>query len=231
MKAVELINKAWVLSGIVGRDLEQVNGSQGRDGLFWLNALLSTKSSTGKLLPYYGHLEMNAVVGQEDYFVEGLVTLECVTFNIGDVRYSLRGEQRRTYFGSSRADNINSLPYKVYFERVPGGCQVYFYFKPDDTYELKFTGLVSLTSVTNDTELNTALDGFYQIFLIHELAEALCNWYKMSLPPATAQKLTELRDQMVDINAMDLTVGYRTTLRSRSAINYGIVNLGNGWTT
>ena len=229
MKAVELINSAYVLAGIVARDLEQVQGSEGQDGLFWLNMLLSEKSMAGNHLPYYGHLEFTGIPGQETYFVRGLITADAVTFNIGTVRYFLRPSPRRMYFGEARVDNINSLPYHYFAERVNNGMNIFFYFSPSQAFVFKVTGLIALSQVGNDDELNNTLDEFYQLLLLFELAEMLAIWKKISLPPATKSKLDEYRSKLFDMNPRDFTLKIRPIVSSSGGITYGDINFGRGW--
>lgn len=230
MKAVELINRAYVLSGIVARDLEQVQGSEGRDGIFWLNQLLAEKSMTGDHLPYYGHLNFTGVLGDQEYFVEDLVTADVITFNMGQIRYSLKPSPRKEYWGDSRADDINSLPYHYYAERVNGGMNIFFYFKPAGAYIFKVTGLVSLSQVTNDTQLDDALDKFYQSFLIFELAERLCQWKQISLPPSAQNQLDVFRRKLIDLNQMDFTLRQKSLMATSPVLTYAQVNMGKGWT-
>lgn len=231
MKAVEVINRAYILSGIVARDLDSVQGSEGEDGIFWLNQLLSEQSITGDQLPYYGHLSFNSVNGQKQYFVSGLITIDTITFNIGSIRYSIRGENRRTYWGESRAEDVESLPYAFYYERVNGGMNIYFYFTPSGITNFTATGLVSIPQVTNDTELNNIVDAFYQSYLMFLLAERLCQWKKISLPPATQIQLDKFRRNLFNLNPKDFTLSYRSLLGLRGYINYAQANIGKGWTS
>jgi len=230
MKAVEIINRALNVSGILARTLEAEDDEEGVDGLFWLNRLLEEKSATGKQLPYYGHISLTAIPGQESYFVTGLVNADVLTFTLQNVRYSVRPENRNRYFGSSRAENIVSLPYKWYWERVNGGLNVYLYFFPADAYDIQITGLATLqTNIDFDTDLDGFVDRFYQNFLIYELAETLCIYYKISLPPATMQKLVKLKKEMTYINLPDLSIVKRSLLGGDGTISYAQVNIGKGW--
>ena len=230
MKAVELINRAYVLSGIVARNLSQVQGSEGIDGLFWLNQLLAEKSMTGDYIPYYGHQEFNGIPGVENYFVPRLVTVDVITFNIGDVRYSLRPSNRREYWGSSRANNISSLPYHYYAERVNNGMSIYFYFEPADAYLFTATGLLTLTDVANDDDLDDTLDKFYQSFLMFELAERLCQWKKISLPPATQEQLDKFRSDLYDLNPVDYRLSKQSLISHGNTLSYAQIAFGRGWT-
>lgn len=230
MKAVHVINRALVLSGLVARGLQQASGEQGKDGLFWLNQLLAEKSAKGRLLPYYGHLEVTADVGQPVVFFEGMVTADVFTFNIGEVRYPVRVTNRNKFFGEARAENVSSLPYEWYWERVPGGINIHLYFTPASEYPLKLTGLIGFTNVDFDTELNTMMDAFYQNFLMFELAESLCLWSKISMPPATAAKLKRLRAEITDLNPRDYTQEKISMFDGDAALTYAQVNFGkNGW--
>lgn len=231
MKAVEIINKALNLAGIIARTLDAESDEEGVDGLFWLNRLLEEKSATGKQLPYYGHIPITAVPNQESYFVPNLVSADVITFTLQGVRYSVRGENRNRYFGSSRAENVSSLPYKWYWERVNGGINIYLYFFPDQAYELEVTGLIGLQNdIDFDVDLDGFVDRFYQNFLIYELAESLCHFYKMSLPPDTAMKLKRLRKEITHINAPDLSIVKRSMIGGEGVISYAQVNIGKGWT-
>lgn len=231
MKAGVAIQKALNLSGILSRNLEEQDDEEGADGLFWLNMLLAEKSANGVLLPYFGHISMAGVADQEIYFVENLVTAEILTFKIQGVRYSVTGEPRYKYFGTPRADNISSLPFMWYWERVNGGMNIYVYFKTSDQIEeLEVTGMIGLSRVTFSTELDDALDLFYQNFLIFELAEALCIFYKISLPPDTKMKLARLRKEITYINPRDMSIKKRSMLGNGGILTYAQVNFGRGWT-
>jgi hypothetical protein len=230
LKAVEIVNRALNLSGILSRTLDQEDDEEGTDGLFWLNRLLEEKSAKGTLLPYYGHVQITAVVGQEIYFIPGLITADVLTFSLQGVRYPVRGQRRNKYFGSARAENVNSLPYQWYWERVNGGMNVYLYFFPADAYSLVITGLLALSNVDFDTELDDSLDRFYQNFLMFELAESLCIFYKMSLPPETKIKLERLRNEMKTINPLDFSIKKRSMMGDRGVLSYAQINISPGWT-
>lgn len=230
MKAVELINRALNLSNILSRTLDQENDEEGKDGLFWLNRVLRRKSARGSLLPYYSHVPVTAVPGQEVYFIENLVTAEVLTYTLQGVRYSTRGESRNKYFGTTRAQNISSLPYKWYWERVNGGMNIYLYFFPADAYELMITGLSGLPLVDFDTELDDFYDDFLQELFLFETAESLCIFYKLSMPPATLDKLKELRHQCKTINPRDFSIKKQSLLGNANNLSYMQINLKDGWT-
>lgn len=231
MKAGVIIQRALNLSGILSRNLEEQDDEEGADGLFWLNMVLANKSATGRLLPYYGHIDIATSAGEEVYFVENLVSAEILTFKLQGVRYSITGQPRYKYFGTPRADNISSLPFQWYWERVNGGMNIYIYFKPSEQIEsLQVTGMVGLQKVIFSTEFDDFLDTFYQNFLIFELAEYLCIFYKISLPPETKMELAKLRKQMMLINPMDLSIRKKSLLGGGGNLSYAQVNFGRAWT-
>lgn len=231
LKAGVVIQRALNLSGILSRNLEEQDDEEGADGLFWLNMLLKEKSANGMLLPYYGHLDITTAPGQEKYFVPDLVSADILTFKLQGVRYSITGQSRYKYFGTPRADNINSLPFQWYWERVNGGMDIYIYFKPSEQIEeLEVTGLLGFPNVTFSTELNNFLDIYYQNFLIFELAEAMCIFYKISLPPDTKMKLARLRKEMTSINPIDLSIKKKSLLGGGGLLTYAQINFGRGWT-
>ena len=230
MLVVELLNRALVLSGIIARDLEQVTGSEGPDALFWLNLALAEKSIDGVHIPYYGYQSFFTIIGQEVYFLADLITVpDAVTFNIGTVRYSMQRDNRMYYFGSARVDDIESLPVHYYSEKVDGGTNFNLYFIPNAVYEVKVKGKYALANVTTDTELDGIVDKYYQLFLMFELAEYMCLWYKITLPPKTQDKLDSLRYKIADLNQMDLTLTKKSTLTRGPDLSYAQVNLGRGY--
>lgn len=231
MKGGVIIQRALTLSGIVSRSLEEQDDEEGADGLFWLNMILAEKSATGRLLPYFGHIDILPVVGQEIYFIPNLTTAEILTFKIQGVRYSVTNTARYKYLGTPRADNIESLPFQWYWERVNGGMNIYLYFKPSQQIEsIQVTGLIGIQKVTFSTEFDDFLDTFYQNFLMFELAEAMCIFYKMSLPPDTKEKLKRLRNEMVEINPRDFAIKKKSLLGGGGLLTYAQVNIGRAWT-
>lgn len=231
MKAGVIIQRALNLSGILSRSLEEQDDEEGTDGLFWLNMILAEKSATGVLLPYFGHLDITPIQGQEIYFLPNLVTAEILTFTIQGVRYSVRFETRYKYLGTPRANDIQSLPFQWYWERVNGGMNIYLYFTPDQQIEgIQVTGLIGLQSVIFSTEFDGFLDTFYQNFLIFELAESMCMFYKISMPPESKAKLMRLRNEMRSINPRDFKLKRKSLIGSSGILTYAQVNFGRGWT-
>lgn len=227
----ELITRAWYLSGVVSRDLETVSGDQLNDGLQMLNALLSIKTANQRLIPYYKEYDFTAQINVETYFVPDLVFAESLTFNIGPVRYYIRPQNRKNYFGNYRVDNIDSLPYSWHYERVLNGANVYLYFLPNQQYPMKLWGKFSWPEITSlDQDLSLEFDKFYIEYLRYGLAEYMCQEYNIIFQPQNSKRLSELENMIFDISPIDLTMDKSSMLqRNQYGINYGIVNLSQGW--
>ena len=226
----ELITRAYYLSQVVSRELETVSGQQLEDGLVYLNAILSLKSAYSRTVPYFMEYEFDAVVGQEKYFVPRLVQPETLTFNIGDVRYSTKPMSRRPYFGSSRVDNINSLPFNWHFERRLNGCDIYLYFKPADTYPIKIWGKFGFQDVTLNQNLLLTYDEFYIDYLRYKLARRICSEFGIPMQPQAMQELIELEEAVTDISPPDLTLSKLSTLQGGPGLTWAQINLGVGFT-
>lgn len=225
----ELITRAFYLSQVISRELEQVSGQQLEDGLLWLNALLSLKSAHSRLIPYYNEYEFDAVVGQEKYFVPNLVQPETLTFNIGPVRYSTMPVSRRPYFGAGRVDNITSLPFNWHFERLLGGSDVYLYFVPDNTYPIKIWGKFGFDNVAFGEDLLLTYDEYYIDYLRYRLALRICSEYGIPMQPQAMDELTELEEAITDVSPPDLTLTKVSSLQGDTGINWGDINIGRGW--
>lgn len=148
-----LITDAFYISGIVSREFETVSGPQGQVGLHVLNNILSDKTIEKDMIPYYTKYEFNAIAGQEQYFIPNLEELETLVFFLSDIRYQMREVDRIQYFGSARANNINSLPFNWHLERCTGGANIFLYFWPNTNYPMQAWGQFRLNSVTLNQSL------------------------------------------------------------------------------
>jgi len=151
--AQQLITRSWFLSGIVARNLQQPTGDQIEDGLQMLNDLLNFKQIETDLIPYWQYITFTATSTQEYYFLPYVAEIETSTFNIGVVRYPMVPTSRSNYFGSSRVDNIYTLPFSWNYERSVGGGTLGMYFIPDQAYPIKLKAKITLTDVNLDTDL------------------------------------------------------------------------------
>ena len=163
--AQALVTRSWYLSGIVARNLQVPTGDQITDGLMMLNALLDFKQIETDLIPYYTYIEMPLVGGQEFYFLPNVADIELATFNIDVVRYPMEQTGRRAYFGSSRVDNIQTLPFNWNFNRGEGGGTLALYFLPQANYPFKMMAKLFLNDVTLQTDLSNVFSSLGQGFV------------------------------------------------------------------
>ncbi len=153
-----LIADAFYDSGVVAREFEELQGYQLNDGLLWLNQILGDKAVDNGDIPYITvQYPLTLVVGQEEYFIPGLVDIQAITFNIGSVRYQMDYVDRVRYFGQPRADNINSLPLSYTYERQLGGTRIWVYFSPQEAYVANITGNFFLQNVSLNQDLSTPI--------------------------------------------------------------------------
>jgi hypothetical protein len=228
--ARSLIINAFYTAGVSSRTFETVTGEQVTQGLRLLNDLLAEQAITGALIPYYKEYSLNAVAGQEEYFVENLIDVEVFTFNIGPIRYSLKQTDRKKYFGTGRADNIESLPHRWHTERTLNGSNLYIYFLPNTNYPMKVWGKFGFTEITDlCADLSLVYDKYYLNYLKLALAEYICSEYNKALKPGANRILRRLEKKLEWVSPLDLSMQKESTLRRRSRINYGDVNLGQGW--
>lgn len=227
---LQLISNAYYESGIVSRGYETVSGQQANDGLQFLNELIADKTVENGLIPYYEQYDFAAVAGQEKYFIPDLIEVETFVFFIDTVRYQTENRARREYFGSSRADNIKSLPGSWHMERCFKGANLYIYFKPNINYPLTLWGQFRLKSVVINQDLSLTLDQFYITYLKFDLAVRLCEEYNYTVPQSVAKQLAKYEDNISKKSGpMDMRIYKLSTLQRRGGINYGTVNLGHGW--
>lgn len=228
--AVLLINRAWNLSGIVGRGLETVSGEQGSDGLYLLNELLEYASVDTPLIPYWRRYEGVFVTGQEEYFIESLVDIETMTFTMdNNVRYPMYYVDRNKYFGYGRVNNITSIPFNYHFERELDGTRIYVYYLPDQAYTFQLTAKFALTNVDLNTDLTTVYDTFYISYLRYALASYMCKEYDIDFGPEKSMQLLKMQKKLQNVSPPDLTLNKTSFLTRKTALNWQQINLGRGF--
>ena len=226
MNAAELITSAYYFSGIRSRDLETVSGSDTADGLRLLNNILSEYSINPEMINYFVHSSFNAVPGQEQYDIPGLIELSTITFNIGDVRYEMRRDTRKTYFGNDRVDNILSLPFHFYAERILGGMRIYLYFVPDQNYVMKLNGKYSYENITDPSQDLSSFENFFLSFLEYELGARLCEYFNVAFPAQAMNTLVSTRRKINNMVGVDLTISKTSMFPPKTVDIYVVANIG-----
>lgn len=227
---LQLISNAHYDAGIVARGFETVSGQQTQDGLQFLNDILQDKTVDNGLIPYYEKYSFTAVANQEMYFIPNLIAIDTFVFYINTIRYQTQPRGRRDYFGSSRADNIQSLPGSWHLERCFGGANLFIYFKPAEAYPLEVWGQFRLAEVTLNQDLSLTLDRFYINYLKFDLAVRLCAEYNYSVPPEVARQHKKYEDMISKKSGpMDLQMTKLSSLQKRGGLNYAQINIGRGW--
>lgn len=234
---LELITRAWVLTGVVSRELQTVTGRQFDDGLFCLNSLFAIQTANMGLIPFFREYDFNGVIGQEQYFIPGLIQLETLTFNIVNgldinqsVRYPMMRKTREEYFATPRANSINSLPYMYHTERSFEGTNLYMYYFPDQTYPFKLWGKFGLASTVPNQDLSLIYDPFYLEYLRYALAVYLCEEYSVVPSPNLVAKLKQYEQIIRDTSETDFSQKIYSQFNGHMAINYAYANLPSGYT-
>lgn len=242
--AQQLISRSWYLSGIVRRNAQQITGDQITDGLNMLNALLDMKALQVDLIPYYTYIEFPLTIGQEYYPLPHVTLVESATFNLSVVRYPMQQLSRIEYFASSRVDDIQSLVFNWNFNRGTGGGQFSVYPLPGSDYICKLMIKLFLQDVSLNTDLtniapdvpytflqpnNVGFDGFYIEYLRYALAEYMCSEYGIQFNPQSEAILRKYELQLKYVEAPDLTMKRMSILTNTPGLNYGDVNIGQGY--
>lgn len=228
--AQTLVTNAWYLSGIVARNLEGPTGDELSDGITLLNALLDFKQVELDLVPYYTYkTSITLVAGQEQYFIENCASIASLTFTINEVRYPTQYTSMKQYFGSSRVNNVSSLPFNWYFQRTLKGGNLFVYFLPAGPYPIQIMGQFFLTDVTKDTDLLTVYDTSYIEYLRYALAQYMCSEYGVTFNPQSEAILKKYQRKLMYMTPPDLTMRKTSILTQGGPLNFGDVNLGFGW--
>lgn len=227
----ELITDAYYLANIVSNEFETVDGHQQAQGLKATNELLGDSETDLSIIPYESTYTFNAVVGQEAYQIPNLVGVDTLTFYLDNVRYSMTYNKRNQYFGSTRVEDVTSLPYKWYFERGFGGGTLYLYFKPDEAYPVELHGTFKLASLALGQDLELTLSSFFISYLKYALAERLCDLNNFDVPRGVTKRLQYYRSIIKkNSRVLDLRLKISSTLNGNNSTGgWAFVNLARGW--
>lgn len=118
--------------------------------------------------------------------------------------------KRNAYFGSARVNNIQSLPFTWYFERITGGGNLYVYFSPDQNFPMEIHGIFELTPASLGQDLTSKV-----------------TTANLGIPiqlgaPAFATNAALAPGQLV-VNQVDLAGSYETPGSLQNYINSGII--------
>ena len=232
----QLITNAFYLSNILSREFETISNANLEDGLFRLNGFLAMKGAEEKLVPYYQVVNGNFIAGQEKYFIPNLIEVETLTFflqnpdDANTIRFPMREMTRYDYFGSGRAEQIDSLPATWRLERVLGGANLYVYYLPQQNYPYQLTGKYALTSTVLNQDLSVVYDTWYLEYLLYGLADYLCQFYSVITPASVSKQLAAIENYMRTLSPMDLTFRKTEYLSQNDSVNYATAHISRGYT-
>lgn len=228
----KLVTNAYNMAGIVSRDFETVEGSQLSDGIDSLNDLLGDVTVETGLIPYFSKYEFVGIQGIEEYAIPNLVEVSTLVFFLDQVRYQMWDVNRDAYFGSPRAQRIQSLPFNYHVEKQFGGAKIFMYFVPNQAYVFQLWGKFRLTAVTDEMQdLELVYDRFYIDYLKFALCQRLCINYSYPMPDQAAMELARIKKGINKLSGpLDFTQKFLSTLDNIGfTISYAQVNLGKGF--
>lgn len=228
----KLVNNAYNMAGIVSRDFETMEGSQLLDGIDALNDLLGDVTVDTGLIPYFRSHDFQGIQGVERYFIDNLVEVSTLVFFLDQVRYQMFPVDRDAYFGSPRAQNIQSLPFNYNVEKEYGGASIYMYFLPNQNYTFQLWGKFRLSEVTSGAfDLSTVYDRFYIDYLKFALCNRLCINYSYPMPDQALAQYKILEKGINKLSGpLDVRLKTISTLDNAGfTISYAQVNIGKGF--
>ena len=228
----QLITKAFYESGIVSKQFETVTAEEISTGLDYLNEVIGKKRIDNATIPYFTSYELTLFQGQEKYFIPDLIEMDTMVFYLNQIRYAMVNQKRRMFFGTARAENIETLPSNFHIERTLGGSNVYLYFLPNQNYPAIIWGQFALQSVSLEQDLSTMFDLYYSTYLRYDLVRSLCAAYNKDVPLNIDKEFLEydrsIRKRSAVIDLQNVCV---STVSRPNSFNYAQANLGKGWTT
>ncbi len=231
----KLVTNAYNMSGIVSRGFETIEGEQLSDGIDALNDILGDKSVDTGLIPYFTKHDFVGVTGQEQYVIPNLVEVSSLVFFLDQVRYQMFDVGMVNYFGSPRAQNIQSLPYTYNVQRQLNASSIYMYFLPNENYAFQIWGKFGLTEINESTglllDLSTVYDRFYIDYLKFALCKRVCINYSYPMPSDAQAELDKIEKKIKKLSApLDFSINITSTLNDKGyTLSYAQINIGKGF--
>jgi len=228
----ELITRAYYASGILSREFEIPSGAQLSAGLEFLNDVITDKTVDSMMVPYETTYLATFLPSVEVYPIPNLIQINTLVFFLNNVRFSMEYTQRNEFFGTSRVENVNSLPREWYFERGFGGGNLHIYFAPDQAYPMEVHGIFRLPTVTQFQDLSLSLDQFYITYLRYALADRLCAEWDYATPPRVLGLLRQYESWIKSKSRLiDLRMQKTSTLHSHTNNgSWASINISPGYT-
>lgn len=228
----ELIKDSYIMANIVSFEFEDLGEGKLAYGLKKLNEIISYKTAVQTLNPYINEYDFNIGPGlgvngsTEQYFIPYLNEQDTITFTLGQIRFNLYPLPSKIYLGSSRANNVTTLPSYGFFRRAMGGCFVFLYPLPNQVFPCKIWGNFRVSSVAYNDVLENIFELYFIRYLTYALAGELAPYFNMSLYPEVAKTLDRMEKQINTISPIDLTLTVMPVLQTRSdGQHYVVANM------
>lgn len=227
------ITDAFYISKIRSPDFQTVGADDTQRGISEMNAILSGMSANTKMVPYYKEYVFPAVIGQEKYFIPGLIEPLSLTFNMQVVRFATTTIGRKKYHGKTRVDGLIALPFENTFEKCLNGSNLYVQLLPAESYIFKIWGKFGLGSISVDdltTDMLLVYDRWYADFLMHMLIKRLGNFYGVPIGPEVQNTIDTIAANVNDMNPLDLEENKINFYDSAAYPNWVQIQLSRGFT-
>jgi hypothetical protein len=141
----------------------------------------------------------------------------------------MRNASRERYFGTPRAEGINTLPFQWHLERTITGGDLYVYYLPSSDWSFQLWAKFSQTNVTLSQDLSLSYQGYYLDYLRYKLARYLCDYYPIMLQPNVQETLNSYELMIKNVSPLDLTQIKLSQFQTNSSPDYAQENLGHGF--
>src|SRR6185369_6254169 len=232
---LQLIKDAYFGAGIVAPDYQDLTPDQISQGFSSLNSVIAQPSIEGADIPYYKTYDFVATIGEQEYFIEDLISIGTLSFFLGEgvsnlVRYPVASVSRDSYIGTARPQNTQGLPLYYFLERELGGARLYMFLTPQQAYPFQLHGLFRLQAVELTQNLALTLDRFFIDYLMLRLSQRLCAIFNIKFP---LEMRNLLKDYQIGIKsrlqAPDLSMRINSAFRNQPTINYAQMEIGKGY--
>jgi hypothetical protein len=228
-----LITDAFYLSSVLSEEFETITGYQINKGLQLLNDFIEFKTAQDRLIPFISTVFFDAISSPETekYAIPGLIEVETLTFTWQTIRYPMRVLTRSQYFGTGRANNIDTLPNTYFVEKRLGGADIYLYPLPNLDYTFEIKGKFSLVPLALGQDVYLFYPKYYIPYLKYGLADYICQDYQIDFPQKNKDQLNKYECNLYDNSPVDFSMQKTSILQSSTGNTdiYYRANILKGW--
>jgi hypothetical protein len=204
MKAIQIINDAYIFSNVIAEEGQDLTSVQVRDGARLLNFVINNLNKDGDVIALNSQETLTIPKGQTTLILNDYIRIDKVQFNLGSVWIDIQLNSAQDFYNQAVISTVNSIPYYGYVKRTAEGVELIVYFTPEKDYDIRIvSGVKKIVNLQPDDDL-TADSIFYEELLIWKLANYIRVRNQMPRDPAIDIEIRSISRRLKNIKPINI---------------------------